>query len=132
MEAFTDGLVRVTERELERLGDIVSVDVVHRLHPFVRKLQHFTASNASEYVRIEMPGGIHRLPARSHQMTRVKNHGARMAPASFVEEKRLDRGLLDSIIAERVSRILFGRGHCRCAPVHPHRAAMKEERLTRL
>src|SRR5207237_4316472 len=89
-----------------------------------------TASNAGEYVRIEMPGRIHRLPPRTYQVAWMQNYRAADASPSAVEEKLFDRGLLDSVIAERMSRILFSRRSIGGAPMHPHRAAVKQQGAT--
>src|SRR5438105_14573133 len=104
MEAFTDGVVRVSERELERLRDIIGVHMMHGLHPCVRELQQLTVSNAREHLRIEMPGRIQRLPSWSHHVPRMQNHRPRIASPSGVEQQLFDGSLLNSLIAERVSR----------------------------
>jgi hypothetical protein len=132
VEAFTDRIIRVSERELERLRDIVGVHMVHGLHPFVREPQQLAASKAGKNVRIEMPGRIQRIPPGTHQVSRMQYHRTGNAAPSAVEQKLFDSGLLDSVITERMSRIRFRRRYNGRAPVHPHCAAMEQERLARL
>src|SRR3954469_7439940 len=55
MKTLADGIVGVSQRELECLRDIIGVYMVHRLHSFVRELQQLAASDAREHVGIEMP-----------------------------------------------------------------------------
>src|SRR5688500_12166154 len=132
MEASTDRFLSASDRQLECLRDIVRVYVVHGLHPLVRELQRLAVGNAGEHIRIEMAGGIQRLPPRTDKVPRMQNHGTGNASHTAVDQKLLDRGFLDSVIAERMSRRVFGyRNTCR-ATVHPHCATMEQERLTRL
>src|SRR6266550_2596164 len=132
METLTDRIVSVTERELECLRDIVGMHMVDGFHPFVRQLQQLTMSNVGKNVRIEMPSGIYRLPPRPNNVTWMQNHRARIASPSSVEQQLFYRGLQNSVVAERMSRILFGRRYNSGTPVHPDRATMEEQRTVRL
>src|SRR6266513_3016005 len=106
--------------------------MVHCLHPLVRELQQLTVSDAGEHVRIEMPGGIQRIPSRTHHVPWMQDHRARIASPGSVEQQLFYRGFLDPVIAERMSRRVFGCRHSRRPSVHPDRAAMEQEGLLRL
>ncbi len=59
----------------------------------------------------------------------MQNHRTRDAAPSAVQQQLFDFGLENSIIAERVSRFVFGGRHCRRAAVHPDCTAVEQERF---
>jgi hypothetical protein len=76
----------MSERQLKGLRDIIGVDMVHCLQALIRQHKHTAARNAREYFRVEMTRRIHRIPSGSDQMTRMQNHGSRIAAMSGVEQ----------------------------------------------
>src|SRR2546423_12604895 len=128
VKAFTNRIVSLIERELESLGDIVGVHVMHGCLSVIRKLHELAAGNAREHIGIEMPSGIHRVPTRSDDVPWMENQRPRSSAAGSVMQKLFNRGFLDAVIAERMAGgILCDRDSGRTT-MDPHRAAMDQQR----
>jgi len=129
VKALADRAVGVGERELECLRNIVSVHVVHRLHPEVGEDDFFAIRQTREHRRVEVSRWIHGRPSRPDDMARVHDRRANLFTARCVEQPSLDRRFFDSVIAEgRARQSLRGRND-RAMSVDPHRSAVEKQRV---
>src|SRR5689334_9505724 len=99
VKTFTDSVIGLIDRQLERLRDIISVHMMHRLESLIGQHHYLAARDPSEHVKAEMSRRIDRIPPGPNEMPRMQNRRPRIPAPSGVEQKFFDRCLLDSVIA---------------------------------
>ena len=75
---------------------------------------------------LRLPGGVHRRPARADDVAGSEDRRRKARPPGLVEKPGLDLRLVRAVLAERIERIVFGRGHGRVVAVDPDGSAVKE------
>jgi hypothetical protein len=130
MEALTDGAVRVRDRELERLRNVISVHVMYCFHTEIRKDQLLTIRELSEHPGIEVSSRVEWSPARTDDVPGMENRRSNYFPARRLQQPFFDRRLLYSVVAKRLARLRLDGRDNGAVPVDPDSSAMKEQRIT--
>src|SRR5215212_4942315 len=102
------------------------MNVMHRLQSQVRQRKLFSARQLREDLRVEVAGRIQQLPAWPDNMAGVQNSSWESIPPRLIQQVRLDRRLLDAVLAERPARLLLGGGHLHAGAMHPDRATVQK------
>ncbi len=138
VERFARRRLRTLNRQSERLGYVVGVHVVQRLHSEVRECDLLAGRQALEHRQLDVPGRVHRHPPRSDDVTWVEQgHWQASAPALFQQEL-LDRRLGLPVLTEWPARSILGRRYHGAWAVYPDGPAMDQigplgpERLDKL
>lgn len=127
MEALADCALRVGNRELEGLRNIVSVHVMHRFHPQIGKDQLLTIRELCEHRGVEVSGRVERSPARTDDVPGMENRRSNYFPARRLEQPFFDRRLLYSVVAKRLARLRLGGRDDAAVSVDPDGSAVQEQ-----
>ncbi len=129
MEALADCAVRVRNRELERLRNIISVHVMNGFHPQIGKDQLLTVGELREHCGVEVSGWVEWRPARTDDVPRMENRRSNYFPSRRLEQPFFDRRLLYPVVAKRLARLRLDGGYDGAVSVDPGGSAMQEQRI---
>ena len=119
---------RPRERTLERLRDVVGVDVVEHAEAEPGQRERLARREPPPHVGIEVPGGRDDGPARAADVAGVHDHGGHAAGDRLALQQRLGRRLAGAVVAVGGARLVLGDRHARGRPVDPDRAAVDQQR----
>ena len=129
MEALADCAVRVCDRKLERLRQIISVNVMDRFHSQIRQDQLLAIRDLREHFRVEMSGRVKWTPAGTHDVPGMENRRSNHSLARWIEQPFFDRRLFYPVIAKRLARLRLCGRHDGAVSMHPDGSAMEEQHI---
>lgn len=127
MEALADCAVCVSNRELERLRNVVSVHVMHRFHPQVGKNQLLTTREPLEHRGVEMSGRVEWSPARTDDVPWMENRRSNYSLAHRIEQPCFDCRLFYPVVAKRLARLRLDGRNDGAVSVDPDGSAVQEQ-----
>ncbi len=115
------------ERELEDLGDVVRVHVVHGRRTVLRHEQLLAGGDRGPDARVDVADRVDDPPAGAADVPRVHDGARQPARGRLGQQQLLDRLLAHAVLAERVLGVVLAHRQADAQPVRPDRAAVRQQ-----